>query len=66
MPGDGSTFQESIVGITLVSRSRYGPYSQEYGAVMAGSFMGTLPITIIFLIFQRRLTERIMVGALKG
>lgn len=33
---------------------------------MAGSFMGTLPITIIFLIFQRRLIERIMAGALKG
>ncbi len=55
-----------MVGITLVSRSRYGPYSQEYGALMAGSFMETLPIIIIFLIFQRRFIEGIMAGALKG
>ena len=43
-----------------------GPYSQEYGAVMAGSFLGTLPIVIIFLLFQRRFIEGIMAGALKG
>ncbi len=43
-----------------------GPYSQEYGAVMAGSFMGTLPIVIIFLLFQRRFIEGIMAGAVKG
>jgi len=43
-----------------------GPYSQEYGAVMAGSFLGTLPIVIIFLVFQRRFIEGIMAGALKG
>lgn len=43
-----------------------GPYEQDYGAVMAGSFMGTLPIIIIFLIFQRRFIEGIMAGALKG
>jgi len=46
---------------TLVS-----PYQQEYGAVMAGSFMGTVPIVLIFLIFQRRFIEGIMAGALKG
>ena len=43
-----------------------GPYSQEYGAVMAGSFMGTLPIVLIFLLFQRRVIEGIMAGAVKG
>jgi ABC-type glycerol-3-phosphate transport system permease component len=43
-----------------------GPYSQEYGAVMAGSFMGTLPIVLIFLLFQRRFIEGIMAGAIKG
>jgi ABC-type glycerol-3-phosphate transport system permease component len=34
--------------------------------VMAGSFLGTLPIVIIFLMFQRRFIEGIMAGALKG
>ncbi len=52
--------------ISLGLPSLIGPYSQEYGAVMAGSFMGTLPIVIIFLIFQRRFIEGIMSGALKG
>ncbi|MDQ3779939.1 MAG: carbohydrate ABC transporter permease [Chloroflexota bacterium] len=52
--------------ISLGLPSLIGPYEQEYGAVMAGSFMGTLPIVIIFLIFQRRFVEGIMAGALKG
>ncbi len=52
--------------VSLGLPSLIGPYSQEYGAVMAGSFLGTLPIVIIFLIFQRRFIEGIMAGALKG
>jgi ABC-type glycerol-3-phosphate transport system permease component len=52
--------------ISLGLPSLIGPYDQEYGAVMAGSFLGTLPIVLIFLIFQRRFIEGIMAGALKG
>ncbi|MDF3039857.1 MAG: araQ [Thermomicrobiales bacterium] len=52
--------------VSLGLPSLIGPYSQEYGAVMAGSFLGTLPIVIIFLMFQRRFIEGIMAGALKG
>ena len=62
--------------IVLTSDSRFtislglptliGPFEQEYGAVMAGSFLGTLPIILIFLVFQRRFIEGIMAGALKG
>ena len=52
--------------VSLGLPSLIGPYQQEYGAVMAGSFMGTLPIVLIFLIFQRRFIEGIMAGALKG
>jgi ABC-type glycerol-3-phosphate transport system permease component len=52
--------------ISLGLPSLIGPYSQEYGAVMAGSFLGTLPIVLVFLIFQRRFIEGIMAGALKG
>lgn len=56
-----SKFTVSLGLPTLVS-----PYQQQYGAVMAGSFLGTLPIVIIFLIFQRRFIEGILAGALKG
>lgn len=52
--------------VSLGLPSLIGPYSQEYGAVMAGSFLGTLPIVLIFLVFQRRFIEGIMAGALKG
>lgn len=43
-----------------------GPYRQEYGAIMAGSFLSTLPIIVIFLIAQRRFIEAITAGAVKG
>jgi ABC-type glycerol-3-phosphate transport system permease component len=43
-----------------------GPYKQEYGAVMAGSFLSTLPIIIVFLIAQRRFIEALTAGAVKG
>jgi ABC-type glycerol-3-phosphate transport system permease component len=46
--------------------SLIGPYRQEYGAIMAGSFLVTLPILVIFLIMQRRFIEGIMAGAVKG
>jgi len=57
---------DSRFTVSLGLASLIGPYSQEYGAVMAGSFLGTLPIVIIFLIFQRRFIEGILAGALKG
>jgi len=58
---DDSMFTVSLGLPTLVS-----PYGQEYGAVMAGSFLSTLPIMILFLIMQRRFIEGITRGALKG
>ena len=54
-------FTVSLGVPTLVS-----PYDQEYGAVMAGSFLSTVPIVILFLIMQRRFIEGITRGALKG
>jgi len=57
---------DSRFTVSLGLPSLIGPYRQEYGAVMAGSFMGTLPIMLIFLVFQRRFIEGIMAGALKG
>ncbi|TCJ15605.1 carbohydrate ABC transporter permease [Rubrobacter taiwanensis] len=43
-----------------------GPYSQEYGAILAGSFLSTLPIAAVFLVMQRRFVEAITAGAIKG
>jgi arabinosaccharide transport system permease protein len=57
---------DKMFTVSLGLPSLIGPYSQEYGAVMAGSFMAVLPILIIFLIMQRRFIEGIMAGAVKG
>ncbi|HEU5012884.1 MAG TPA: carbohydrate ABC transporter permease [Roseiflexaceae bacterium] len=57
---------DKMFTVSLGLPSLIGPYTQEYGAVMAGSFMGTLPILIIFLIMQRRFIEGVMAGAIKG
>lgn len=43
-----------------------GPYRQEYGAIMAGSFLSTVPIIVIFLFAQRRFIEALTAGAVKG
>src|SRR6266508_3361582 len=40
---------DKMFTVSLGLPSLIGPYVQQYGAVMAGSFMGTLPIIIIFL-----------------
>jgi ABC-type glycerol-3-phosphate transport system permease component len=57
---------DNMFTVSLGLPSLIGPYSQEYGAVMAGSFMAVLPILVIFLIMQRRFIEGIMAGAVKG
>jgi len=57
---------DKLFPVSLGLPSLIGPYQQEYGIVMAGSFLVTLPILIIFLIMQRRFIEGIMAGAVKG
>jgi multiple sugar transport system permease protein/arabinosaccharide transport system permease protein len=57
---------DKMFPLSLGLPSLIGPYTQEYGILMAGSFMATLPILIIFLVMQRRFIEGIMAGAVKG
>jgi arabinosaccharide transport system permease protein len=58
--------KDQMFTVSLGLPTLVGPYSQEYGAVMAGSFLSTVPIMIIFLIMQRRFIEGITQGAVKG
>jgi ABC-type glycerol-3-phosphate transport system permease component len=58
--------EDSMFTVSLGLPTLVGPYSQEYGAVMAGSFLSTLPIVVLFLIMQRRFIEGITRGAVKG
>ena len=36
------------------------------GFIFAGSVMATIPLLIIFFVFQRKLVEGVMSGAIKG
>jgi ABC-type glycerol-3-phosphate transport system permease component len=58
--------EDSKFPVALGLPTLLGPYRQEYGAVMAGSFLSTLPIIIVFLIAQRRFIEALTAGAVKG
>jgi ABC-type glycerol-3-phosphate transport system permease component len=61
--------------IVLRSESKYtlplglaglvGVYSQEYGMLMAGTLISTLPIVLLFLAMQREFVSGITLGAVK-
>lgn len=57
---------DKMFPLSLGLPSLIGPYTQEYGILMAGSFMATLPVLLVFLLMQRRFIEGIMAGAVKG
>jgi arabinosaccharide transport system permease protein len=42
-----------------------GPYGDQYGLVLAGAVLATLPLVVIFVIMQRYFIEGLMAGALK-
>lgn len=52
--------------LTLAIASFVGPYDVEYGTIMAGSFLGTVPILILFLFMQRQFIAGLTSGSLKG
>lgn len=41
-------------------------YYQDYGLVMAGTFLATLPVLVLFVIMGRQIISGIMEGAVKG
>lgn len=55
-----------MMTVNLGIASLVGPYNNEYGMLLAGASLGTVPIIIIFLAMQRQFIAGIMSGALKG
>jgi len=47
-------------------RQFFGQYGTNWGAVMAGSALITLPVMVFFVLVQRRLTSGLVAGAVKG
>lgn len=43
-----------------------GEYTTPYGVLMAGAALASLPMILIFLIFQKAFTQGITMGAVKG
>ena len=44
----------------------HGPYDVEIGAIMAASFLSTLPIVIVFVLMQRQIIAGLTQGAIRG
>jgi multiple sugar transport system permease protein len=52
--------------LPLALRSVQGTTNTEWGAVMAGTAIGVLPLLILFAVFSRRLIDGLTAGAVKG
>lgn len=46
--------------------SLFGLYKIEYGMILAGAFIGTLPILVMFYLGRRQFIDGITAGAVKG
>jgi ABC-type glycerol-3-phosphate transport system permease component len=57
---------EKLFVLNLALPSLEGPYGQEYGLILAGAALATLPIIVVFVTMQRQFIEGIMAGALKS
>ena len=56
----------SKLTIALGIATMQGESSTDYGLLMAGSALASVPIIIVFLIFQKYFTKGITMGAVKG
>jgi ABC-type glycerol-3-phosphate transport system permease component len=52
--------------INIAVAALVGPYDYQYGILLAAATLGSIPIIIVFLIFQRQLITGITSGAFKG
>jgi len=55
-----------VLTISLGIAKLQSELSTDYGLIMAGAALGSVPIIIIFLIFQKFFTRGITMGAVKG
>lgn len=62
------TFLNSEEKYTVAAglRQFFTQYGTDWGSVMAGSTIITIPVMVMFVIVQRRLSEGLVAGAVKG
>mgnify|MGYP003239383478 FL=1 len=49
-----------------LAQSFLGEYAHDYGALMAFSMAGSLPIVLLFVFFQKYMVSGLTAGAVKG
>jgi N,N'-diacetylchitobiose transport system permease protein len=70
-------WNEFIFALTFMSDDRnytvavglrrfFGQHATDWGAVMAASTLITIPVMVFFVIAQKRLTDGLVAGAVKG
>ncbi|SRR6266487_172222 len=59
------TTNPSMFVINLGISSLVGPYDYQYGVLLSGALLASVPIVIVFLIFQRQFLEGLTQGAVK-
>ena len=60
------TTQPSMFMINVGLASLIGPYDYQYGIQLCGALLASLPVIVVFLIFQRQFVEGLTQGAFKG
>jgi ABC-type glycerol-3-phosphate transport system permease component len=60
------TTTERVRTISVAVASFIGEFTTEWNQVMAAAAVGTIPVAIIFLFFQRQLMHGLTGGAVKG
>jgi multiple sugar transport system permease protein len=60
------TSTERVRTISVAIASLIGEFTTEWNLVMAAAAVGTLPVIIVFIFFQRQLMQGMMGGAIKG
>jgi multiple sugar transport system permease protein/arabinosaccharide transport system permease protein len=60
------TTQPWMFVINVGLASLIGPYDYQYGIQLSGALLASLPVIIVFLIFQRQFVEGLTQGAFKG
>jgi multiple sugar transport system permease protein/arabinosaccharide transport system permease protein len=58
--------ERTLYTVNLALPTLRGPYGDQYGLVLAGAVLATVPIICIFIFMQRHFIEGLMAGALKG
>ena len=56
----------NVLTMPLGIAKMQGEFGQDYGLLMAGAALASVPIIIVFLVFQKYFTQGITMGAVKG